>query len=158
MLLLLLQAAAQHSQAVVQFLAAPGVRDCSATCWRDAGGSLITAGIGAVFGVGSALIAETVKTRMAKKRLKKAITEQLTAELEENLNYVETLAEIMMTANIVGNADHDSTLAKVRTNMRYLDKDRYQHYFVGEKMLVYEIDPTKRWQTSTARSIMPRKV
>lgn len=145
MFLLLLQAAAEHTQAVAQS-APPQV---FVTVQQPAGGMpewvkiLITAGVGALFGVGSALITENVKTRLAKKRLKKAITEQLTAELEENLDRVETCAEIMMIANIAGNADHDSTLASVRVNMRYIDKDRYQHYFVGEKMLVYEIDPDK---------------
>ncbi len=142
---MLLQAVAQHSQAVVQ--AAPP--QVFVTVQQPAGGMpewvkiLITAGVGAVFGVGSALLTETVKTKLTKKRLKKAITEQLTAEVEENLDHVEMLAEIMMEANIAGVQEADATLGKVRANIRYIDKDRYQHYFVGEKMLLYEIDPDK---------------
>jgi hypothetical protein len=145
MLLLLLQAAAQHTQAVVQ--AAPP--QVFITVQQPAGGMpewvkiLITAGVGALFGVGSALITENVKTRLAKERLKKAIAEQLTAEMEENLDHVETCTEILITAARAGQLDLDSTFAKVKTNARYIDDDRYKHYFVSEKLLVYEIDPDK---------------
>jgi hypothetical protein len=104
---------------------------------------LISAGVGALFGIVGSLMTEFLKTHFAKRALKKVLTEQLVSELSENLDYAETCCETLMTSASGSTETRNDAIARASGTAKYINNDRYKHYFIGEKLLVYKIDPDK---------------
>jgi hypothetical protein len=83
------------------------------------------------------------ETHFVKRALKKVIAEQLVSELSENLEYAETCCETLMSSASGSEEMKNSAIARASGTGQYIDGDRYNHYFIGEKLLVYKIDPDK---------------
>ena len=101
---------------------------------------LITAATGAVFGIGSSVATDFVKTTLATKKLRKDIAAQLTAELTLNLDRIGTGARILSTP---GREVEGVELKRLGTMSLILDdinEDRFRHFFEEQKTLVYEFD------------------
>jgi hypothetical protein len=132
--MLLLQAAAQHLPPI------------NVTVQQPAGGMpewvkiLISAGVGALFGILSSIAMEYLKPYIAKRFLRKTVSAQVGAELVENLGEVEAAYRILEDAK---NKSTDARrMANLNARMIGSSRkfDRYDHYFAEEKSVLYEID------------------
>ena len=135
-MLFLLQAAAAHL---------PNSAPVYVTVQQPSGGMpewvriLISAGVGALFGILSSLVGEYVKPAIAKHQLKKTVSTQLGAELMENLSAIESARRVLT------GEDFDRMEPKARADFALrialtIKGDRFDYYFIQQKALVYQID------------------
>jgi hypothetical protein len=134
--MVLLQAAAQHLP--------PGLPPINITVQQPAGGmpewekTLISAGVGAIAAILSALLVDSVK----KRQLKKTVHNQLNDELMDNMAKIESAQSIIKNEEIDQMADSSSSSSRIV--LRGLKADRYEFYFSSEKALLYQLDKD-RW-------------
>jgi hypothetical protein len=141
-MLLLLQAIATQAQAikieVTKLPAQPGMSEWAKT--------LISAGVGAVFGILSSAITEIIKAKQGRAADLKELKDQIIPELTESLHRVETLYRMTKRAN-EGTKDHRAlALYFARNFLATVSNDRYALGFEKQKALVYDIDPKKSLQ------------
>jgi hypothetical protein len=136
-MLLLLQAAAQHLP--------PGLPPIYVTVQQPAGGmpewvrTLISAGVGALFGILSSTAMEFVKPILMKRTVRK----QVIAELKRNMKPLQDLESIFQSGSY---RERDLTpvynMWPITVEV-FLDKvsgDRYKYYFEMEKAAFYSLD------------------
>jgi hypothetical protein len=105
---------------------------------------LISAGVGAIFGILSTLVTESIKARRSKHSEMKKLTGQLVPELKENLDQVETLKKMTDRASEGTRDDRGMTLSFARDILPKISSDRYVYNFDNQKALVYEVAPQRQ--------------
>jgi hypothetical protein len=99
--------------------------------------TLISAGIGAVFGVLSGSVMEIVKPLISRRVVKGQVKPQLIQELESNLikiGDVDKWEQSKADASII-------TFANYLTNI--IDQSKYNHYLAKESLAVFDLDRDK---------------
>jgi len=105
---------------------------------------LITAFVGFAVGTVSGISMEFVKPKIAKRQLRKGVSEQLDDELMLNLSAMESGKRILTDAR--DKSEEKRRLALVYVSwiaQQSIKRDRYDFYLAGEKALVYQIDEKK---------------
>jgi hypothetical protein len=157
-MLFLLQAAAQHLPAPIhvtvdQLPIQPGMSE-----WRR---TLLSAAVGALFGIVASLAMEFIKPWLLNRREKKKIAEHLAAELLYNLAAVESARRVLNGDEFkhVDRPARSDTAWRIASTIK---TDRFDYFMATEKRIVYEIDsdsslvgfylPMKEiWPTMTER-------
>jgi hypothetical protein len=105
---------------------------------------LITALVGVVVGTVGNISMEFVKPKIARRQLRKTLSEQLDDELMLNLNAMESGKRILADAR--DKSEEKRRLALVYVSwiaQQSIKRDRYDLYLAEEKALVYQIDDKK---------------
>lgn len=130
---MLLQAAAQHLPPINVTVQQPaGMPE-----WEK---TLISAGIGALFGILSTLAMEFVKPSISRHLMKKNILKHM--EEEFRLNYRTLLDAVQIAKDAEGAAPDVKEDAKIAMESirRTITKDRFDYFKANEKELFYEAD------------------
>jgi hypothetical protein len=134
--MLLLQAAAQHLPPI------------NITVQQPAGGMpewvkiLISAGVGALFGVLGSVMMEFVKPAITKRLMKKRLSAQVVAEVTKNLNMVDSICRLFQSIEGGTQKDYDTAMNYTCIILQTFNTDRFDYYFANQKELIYEIDIT----------------
>jgi hypothetical protein len=140
-MLFFLQAAAQHLP--------PGLPPINVTVQQPVGGMsewvkiLISAGVGALFGILGSIGMEYARPVIAKRRMLKEVTKQLKDEVRSGAEVVrECVAQLETMPRESGPERQNAMLfASVFLSGRLpTPDDRYLHYFDHQKEIVYAID------------------
>lgn len=99
---------------------------------------VISAAVGAVFGIGGNIAMEFLKPRMAKAALKKMIATQLIHEMKKNLTVV---SELSLKLSEPSTTAAHLICASVLQADEHLRWDRYTFYLENERSAIYEMDP-----------------
>jgi hypothetical protein len=117
---------------------------------RDAAGGmpewvkiLITAVVGAMFGIVSAPLTELAKTFILRIPMRRKIKTQLVDELIENLDRVEQATSEILSLPKQTKPEITRCLGLSQAMVGELHTDQFDHYFATEKFIVYEIDPDR---------------
>ena len=105
--------------------------------------ALISASIGAVFGIGSSLGMEYAKPYIAVQLAKRTVAAQLAAELTGNLSAIEAARRVVEDAKQKSEAVREVALTSVKVMLGLTAYDRYDFHFASDKAVVYELDYTK---------------
>jgi hypothetical protein len=99
---------------------------------------LISAGVGALFGILGSVVMEFIKPKISLATLKRSIATQLAFELRTNWSLVDDLSVTLTEVPVPEN----HTLCKnVIDSTDGLQWDRYEFYLSEERGCVYEMDP-----------------
>jgi hypothetical protein len=139
---LLLQAIATQAQTirveVTKLPVQPGMPEWAKT--------LISAGVGAVFGILTSMITEFMKARQTRSTDLKELKRQIIPELRANLDRVETQYRMAKRAG-EGTKNHRTLALTFGKNiLSTVSTDHYALGFEKQKALIYEIDPEKTLQ------------
>jgi hypothetical protein len=104
---------------------------------------LITAVVGAIFGVMSAPLTELAKTFILRIPARRKIRAQLVEELIENLDRLEQTTSEILELPKSTKPEVLRCLGAAEAAVHELRTDQFDHYFVTEKAIVYEIDPNR---------------
>jgi hypothetical protein len=104
---------------------------------------LITAVVGAIFGIVSAPLTELAKTFILRIPTRRRIKAQLVDELIGNLDKVEQATSEILSLPKATKPEISRCLGLSEATVHELHTDQFDHYFVAEKAIVYEIDPDR---------------
>ena len=105
---------------------------------------LITALVGFAVGTVSGISMEFLKPKIARRELRKGVSEQLDDELMLNLNAMESGKRILTDAKDKPEEKHRLALVYVMWIAgQSIKRDRYDFYLAEEKAVVYQIDEKK---------------
>jgi hypothetical protein len=99
---------------------------------------VISAGVGAVFGIGGSVVMEFVKPKLSLATLKRSIATQLAFELRTNWSLVDDLSVLLSTVPTQENHILSKMVIDVTGELQW---DRYDFYVSKERGCVYEMDP-----------------
>jgi len=100
---------------------------------------LISAAVGAAFGIGTSILMEFVKPSLGKRQLKKGIRVHLIDEATGALQAVEACMKIFGAVEDVARSGAIAlTFAELKIGDRF--GERYDHFFEEEKIATFEID------------------
>lgn len=141
LMLLLLQAVAAHL---------PNGSPVYITVQQPAGGMpewvkiLISAGVGALFGILGSIAMEFVRPTLLAQRMKKTVRQQLIAELKNNMKSLEDLDVRVFQNTTYRERDlqpeYNIWPGTVELFLDRISNDRYQFYFEREKAALYALD------------------
>jgi hypothetical protein len=116
---------------------------------------LISAGVGAVVGIGSSILMEFVKPVIGKRVSRKDIAKHIDDEFLMNLRRVRTIGTMCEKSRGKSKEEIPPQYV-IETVMAEMVSDRHEEFFQNEKAIVYEIDPKGylRRFYSTAKSNM----
>ena len=104
---------------------------------------LISAGVGALFGIVGSTVMEFIKPKISNAALKKAIARQLAFELVTNCHKIDGLSEALAA---VPTPENFKLCQAVLSTTEKLKWDRYGFYLSEERGCVYEMDPYSLFQ------------
>ncbi len=106
---------------------------------------LISAVVGALFGVVSTVLVEWWKESRASRKIKKEAREEVVAELTENLNLISSHWKYLSSPS--ESKSKETKIDVIARTMAVLDdirRDRFTHYFEEHKAVIYSLDSKKR--------------
>src|ERR1035437_8870513 len=98
---------------------------------------LITAVVGAIFGIASAPLTELAKTFILRIPMRRKIKTQLVDELIENLDRVEQATSEILSLPKQTKPEITRCLGLSQAAVGELHTDQFDHYFATEKSVVY---------------------
>lgn len=101
---------------------------------------LISAGVGALFGIMSSVAMEYVKPTIAKKLLKKMICAQVGAEVIDNLNKMEACGRLLKFVGPKSRHAQTRAVQAAKVIVCEIKSDRFDYYLQEHKSIMYEID------------------
>jgi hypothetical protein len=101
---------------------------------------LISASVGAMFGIGSNIAMEFVKPWIAKRLTRRTMADHLGNELVDNQSKVEAADRIL--TETAGKEPQDREYAQhvCKVIAATIDSDRFDHFFASQKAVLYELD------------------
>jgi hypothetical protein len=101
---------------------------------------LISAGVGALFGILANVAMEYVKPRIAKRLLKKGICAQVGAELIDNLDKIESCNRLLKYAQIKSLPAQKRSVSMVKAIVCEVQRNRFDHCLKEHETVMYEIN------------------
>ncbi len=114
--------------------------------------TLISAGIGALFGIISSIAMEYVKPYLTKR----AVAEQVRAEFNRNFDRLEEALGLSWEIGKLSGEARQGKWNDFRITTALIQDDRFQFYYTGQKSLIYKIDPNgdlSRFYALTKRAL-----
>jgi hypothetical protein len=113
---------------------------------------LISAGVGALFGISANIAMEFIKPAIAKRLMRKTVERQvLFGEFKENLNKIDAVSRMAKRAENGSEDNHAACLSYIRSTTSEISTDLLRSCYESQRAILDEMDPARKLGSFYAR-------